>query len=504
MRKCQHACGSSQWRPAVGLVALCATLSLSPSAHAQPRNADPRARGASPEGEPAKSLRELEEKEEEEENAVSNSTQPPVVAVQTGAPQPPSQNLASPLPATASPSPAIVRVGGGAILIYSNNYDPKYDQAGNKKKNYFDAWRASIVLDSKLDRYGMHIEFRARDRGLRWMPTSAWLEECYASVELVKPGGDWGPLMLKVGKSYEQFGRVWDNSFYGSIAFRDGLKLDPNWGLSLEGAIGTTKPFGARYFAQYYMLDGQTNTSATNRDTIGQVAPGTTSTGIGARRRERLIGRLEPYYKIAQDVVIRLGGSVDRFSVDYPDTQSPADIAAGTRVKSQDNTNSVLRVGADMSAQVKWFSGWAEYAHQKGAHTNSFPIPPRADNPATTMENEARAGRPSNDVTYWMAGGNFVYGRYTLQYNYSSGLYKNIRAIDAPNMPIGQHKEWIHNPSVQIALNDQLKLIMETPIWKREALAGLLPIDPSVKGLTKQGQLEVVEKQVIVTVHGKF
>ena len=500
MRKCQRTGAWSRKRHAVGLAALCLSLNLSHIAQGQAPASPSRTRGASSGAEQTTPLPKLDDAEDSEATA---AIKPPMVAVQTGAPQPPSQNLASPLPATASASPALVRVGGGAILIYANNYDPKYDQQGNKKKNYFDAWRASIVLDSKLDRFGMHIEFRARDRGLRWMPTSAWLEECYASVELISPGGDTGPVTLKVGKSYEQFGRVWDNSFYGSIAFRDGLKLDPNWGLSLEGAVFATRPYGARYFAQYYILDGQTNTSATNRDTISQVAAGSTNTGIGARRRERFIGRIEPYYKFAPDILIRLGASIDRFTADYVDTQSPADMAAGTRVKSNDNTDSVLRAGADITAQYRWFSGWAEYAHQRGAHTNSFPVPPRADNP-TTMESEARGGSPSNDVSYWMAGGNFVYTRYTIQYNYSSGLYKNVRALDAPGRPIGEHREWIHNPGVQVAINDQLKLIIETPIWKRKALAGLTPINPSVKGLTTQGQLEVVEKQVIVTLHGKF
>jgi len=494
MRNCNGDWVHSATRHSVGLVALCAALSISSVTRAQTRASE----SASKDSE-----EELSEAEDEaEKEADPAPAKPPSVAVQTGAPQPISQNQASALPTVPSASPAVVRVGGGAILIYSNNYDPAYDQQGNKKKNYFDAWRASIVLDSQLDRYGMHIEFRVRDRGLRWMPTSAWLEECYASAQIIKPGGDY-PLTLKVGKTYEMFGRVWDNSFYGSIPFRDGLKLDPNWGLSFEGALGATKSAGARYFAQYYILDGSTSTAATNRDTISQVMPNTISGGIGARKRERLIGRIEPFIKLAPDIVFRVGGSIDHFTADYADTQSAADIAAGWRVKSVDNTEDVLRYEADFTAQVKWFSAWGEWSHQRGAHVTSFPIPPRADNPATP-EPDARAGRASNDVTYFMAGGNFVWTRYTLQYNWSSGLYKNVRAIDAEGMPIGQHKEWIHNPSVQVSINDQLKLIFEAPMWKREALAGLLPIDPKVKGLTTQGQEETVEKQIVITLHGKF
>ncbi|MEY4513616.1 MAG: hypothetical protein RLZZ450_5738 [Pseudomonadota bacterium] len=495
MRNRDDDCVHTPVRHSVGLVALCAALSISQFAHAQSRTAEPS------DSEREKELPEAEDAEAEEE-ANEKGTVPPKVVITTGAPQPPGQNLASPLPATATAAPAVVRVGGGAILIYSNNYAPKYDQAGNKKKNYFDAWRASIVLDSKVERYGTHIEFRVRDRGLRWMPTNAWLEECYASADVIAMPSNF-PLTAKLGKSYEMFGRVWDNSFYGSIPFRDGLKLDPNWGLSLEGALGALKPIGTRYFAQYYMLDGATSTAATNRDTISQVVPGTANTTTGVRRRERLIGRIEPFIKLAPDIVFRLGASIDHFTVDAPDTASAADMAQMWRQKSNDNTSKVTRVGFDLTAQVKWFSAWAEYAHQSGYHVTAFPIPPRADNPAT-MESEARAGRSSNDITYLMGGGNFVWTRYTIQYNYSSGLYKNVRAIDVAGMPVGQHKEWIHNPSIQVAVNDQIKLIFEAPIWKREALGGLLPIDPKVKGLTKQGQLETVEKQILLTLHSRF
>jgi len=491
----------SRWKYPLATAVLCAALGLSQTALGQtPAQESPAAPGSTRASAPR-----VEDPGNTAASSTATVTTPPVVAIQTGAPQPLSQNLASPLPPAPSASPAVVKVGGGMILLYSNNYDPSYDQQGNKKKNYFDAWRASIVLDSKLDRYGMHIEFRARDRGLRWMPTSAWLEECYASVDIIKPGTDWGPMNLKIGKTYAMFGRVWDNSFYGSMAFRDGLKLDPNWGLSLEGALNATQPWGARYFAQYFMLDGQTSTAAINRDTISQVLPNTANSGIGSRKRERFIGRIEPFYKLPSlETVLRLGLSVDYFTADATDTQSDADIAAMTRVKSQDNTEKVFRIGADLAATVKWFSAWVEYAHQSGAHVTSFPVPPRADVASTPMVNEARLGRGSEDVTYWMAGGNFVWTRYTLQYNWSNGFYKDVESPDLPGRPVGDHKEWIHNPSVQVAVNDQIKLIFEAPMWKRKSLAGLLPIDPRQVGLTTQGQEEVVEKQFLITLHGKF
>ena len=447
--------------------------------------------------------------------AAAPTVTPPRVVIQSGAPTPPAQNLAS-APAGAPPAPgqAVIKVGGGMILLYSQNYAPARDQAGNDKKPFVDAWRASIVLDSKYDRYGQHIEFRARDRGLRWMPTSAWLEECYVSFDIFRATDKAGPLTLKVGKSYMQYGRFWDNSFYGSIMFRDGLKLDPNWGFSLEGVANPTGKFGARYFAQFYFVDGQTSTAQTNRDTISIVVPGTQNQPLGVRRRDRFVGRLEPFIKFAPDMSIRLGGNIDSFEVDYADTQSPEQRMRNARIRDQDNSDRVLRYGGDIGVQMKWFSAWGEYAHQDGAHVNSFPFAPTAatTNPMTGAVTPGRQGSSSDNVDYWLAGANFVYTRYTLQFNYSNGIYRDVLNLDQQGLAAGAaptqrgtYKEWIYNPSVQFAFNEQLKLIVEAPVWKRDPLPGMLPIDPDKGTRRATGKtVESIEQQVVVTIHGRF
>jgi hypothetical protein len=432
-------------------------------------------------------------------------TVPPAATISTGAPQPPSQNLASPLPSPPSTGAPMVTVGGGMILLYANNYAPEFDPGGNRKKHIFDVWRASIVLDSKLDRYGIHIEFRARDRSLRWMPVNAWLEEVYASVAVVKPGSAYGPLVLKVGKVFSQFGRFWDNSFYGNIHLRDGLKLVPNWGLSLEGSLGTGKGVGAKYFVQYFVVDGQTSTANTNRDTISIVQPGTANVPIGARKRDDLVVRFEPSFGTGPTMNIKLGASFEYFTADYPDTFSPAAVRSMSRIRDRDNYELVKRYSADVAGQLGWFGFWAEYTWQDGRHTNAFPFAPVADNPATPMVNEARAGSGSDDVTYWLAGANLTYDRFTLQYNYNSAEYKNVEVVTSTQRvkPRGTHKEWIHNPSFSIKLNDQLRFLLEFPFWIRKPVPGLSTQDPS-EPLVGTGKQEVVEQQVIATLHGKF
>jgi hypothetical protein len=386
------------------------------------------------------------------------------------------------------------------ILLYSNNYAPKYDQGGNKKKPVFDVWRAGIVLDAKLERFGLHIEFRARDRPLRWMPVNSWLEEVYGSADLITPDSPDGPLVLKVGKAYAQFGKFWDNSFYGNIHLRDGLKLVPNWGLSFEGTLGAGKPMGLKYFAQYFVVDGQTSTANTNRDTISIL--GADGKPNGARKRNDIILRAEPSWTLSPLVNVKLGGSFEFFTADNPDTFSPAATMAKSPVRDQDNTGKVVRYGVDVTAQLAWFGVWGEYSRQKGRHTNAFPFAPRFDNPAT-MENEARNGTGSDDVTYWLAGANLTYERYTLQYNFSAGIYRDIlRVASTTPDQHGTHKEWIHNPSVSVKLTDQVRLVLEFPFWLRSPIADIAPADP--RKTLKPGKTEVNEQQVLATLHGKF
>jgi hypothetical protein len=434
--------------------------------------------------------------------STAETATPPAVVIQTGAPTPPGQNLASPLPATPVPATAVVKVGGGMILLYSNNYAPSYDAQGNKKKHLFDVWRASIVLDSKLDRFGIHYEFRARDRSLRWMPVNSWIEELYASADLMAAGST-NPLTLKVGKIYNQFGRFWDNSFYGNIHLRDGLKLVPDWGLSAEGTVGAGSTWGLKYYAQYFVIDGNSSTSNNNRDTNAEVVAGTINTTINARQRDKLVLRIEPSWTLSPAMTVKVGASFTRFDADHADTKSAAAVAAMSRINDVDNSRSVTRWGVDFAAQLAWVGLWGEFVKQSGAHVNSFPYGPLADNPATPMVNEARNGSASNDVTYWLGGINFTYDRFTIQYNYNSASYANVLNPFAPETARFTHKEWIHNPSIQVKISDQLRLILEAPFWLRTAIPGLPSNNPEQLA-RPAGSTEVVEKQILATLHGRI
>ena len=500
---------SRKWIVRIGLALLVGSLALPTLASAEGRRRNSR---RTPRREPVTQVERVAPPTPAEsvptppplEPAARAAPQAPTkLSVSAGAPQAPSRNLAS-LPAPEPPPSAAavtVKVGGGLILLYANNFAPRYDLLQGKKKHTMDVWRAALVLDAKLARYGLHLDISMRDRGLRGVSANTFLAETYASADLLGAGPRFGTLVLKLGKTFQHFGKFWDNSFYGSVAFRDGLKLDSNWGFSLEGVLPIGEQLGVRYIAQYFVIDGQSFLVGANRDTTTQVQPGTFEP-LGARRRDRFVGRVEPFYKFLGSSVVRGAASIDHFQADYPDTQSEAQRRINPRIRDLDNTSPVTRFGLDVTAQLKWVGAWAEWLHQWGRHTHSYPIAPRAAN--VTSMTEARAGSSYDAANWLLAGANVTYDRFTLQYNYSQGRYMNIAALDVRGSPRLTQREWIHNPSVQVALHPQLRLIFELPSAIRDPIPGLPRPDLTQQPAVGNGERELVERLFIGTLHGKF
>jgi hypothetical protein len=197
---------------------------------------------------------------------------------ESGAVEPPAEEV------PAEPIHDHVKLGGGAILYY---YQPTKEGRGNVSVFF-----ANLLLDAQWKSFGLHIEPRFRDTKLRpFFDGPAWLQEAYASFSL-------SPVTVKVGKAYKRSpGLFWDNSFFGNVQVYDGLKLDPNYGVSVEGSIG--EKFGLDFAAQYFVVDGLTNVSLQGRDTFSTP---------GARRRHTKAARLEPWLKLGAAVELRAGG----------------------------------------------------------------------------------------------------------------------------------------------------------------------------------------------------
>jgi hypothetical protein len=318
-------------------------------------------------------------------------------------------------------------LGGGAILWY-------FSPVETSAKQNVDLFFANLLLDGHFGSVGLHIEPRFRDSRLRaFYPGPVWAQEAYVSVALAKN------TLIKAGKEYSHFGLFWDNSFYGNVQVYDGLKLDPDYGLSLEGAVGAEGDKGLRYYAQYFVIDGHTNVSLDGRDTIS--IP-------GANRRNQSILRAEPFIKSSNGLVMT-GGLSGAFL--------QAALPIGTK--------NVYRGAADLKVAGTSWTFWGEYTYQNGQTVTDFPV---AGTPATGAS-PAIPGQASAHNHYGLVGGQYTVQKVTLRYNVSTGRYSDVST-----------SEWMHVPALAVAIGDNLTVLGEYVDWRRYTPAGHSIVDRSV------------------------
>lgn len=322
-----------------------------------------------------------------------------------------------------------VRIGGGAIIYY---YQPLEGDAKNNVSVFF----ANLLLDGRWGAFGLHIEPRFRDSKLRpFFDGPAWLQEAYGSFT-------YQPVTLKVGKVYKQLGLFWDNSFYGNVQVYDGLKLDPNYGVSLEGSAGDG--LGADFSAQYFVVDGSTNVSLQGRDTISIA---------GARRRNSFTGRIEPFFVFGAGDAgqVRAGVSAELLTADLPGDESRVRRVAGHGKLTYD-TKTHGAVGV-----------WGEYLHQDGNHVTDFPF---AGEPDATPP---LPGRASGKNDYLLVGGEYSYWRLSARYNVSRVRYGDVDV-----------EETLHVPALGVRFDDHLRVLAEYVLWTRDTPSGTVDVDRSL------------------------
>jgi hypothetical protein len=338
-----------------------------------------------------------------------------------------------------------ITLGGGVLLWY---YQPIVPRAPSVENNVSVFW-ARLLLDGKRGIFGFHLEPRFRDSPLRTTSTTvngasvltytqddhAWLQEAYASVDLDALGAQ-----LKVGKEYSHLGYFWDNSFYGNVQVYDGLKLDPDYGASLEGALGKSDDLlGLGYWAQYFVVDGGTNVSLPGRDTIS--VP-------GARRRNQTVLRLEPRLSVGA-ATVALGVSGEYLQADFP-TIGP---------------QNVWRGALDATFTLAGAKVLGELQHQDGRSVTDFPLPSTPAGPGS-----------SANVDYAQIGGEYTYGAVTARYYVSLGSYNNIPLATGGTVT---HKEWMHVPALGVVVSQNVSVLGELVFWQHDTPTSSVLVDRS-------------------------
>lgn len=318
-----------------------------------------------------------------------------------------------------------IKLGAGAILYY---YQPLKKHQDNNLSFFY----GRLVTDVDAGPFGFHIEARFRDGKLRpFFEGPAWIEEGYASWAIAPFA------TLKLGKIYSRLGLFWNNSFYGNVQVYDGLKLAPDYGASLEGSIGDR--IGLNYWAQFFLVDGRTNVSLANRDTLS--VP-------NARRRNEVVINVEPFIKLADDAVLRVGVSLQHLKADLPE-----------------DSQQVLRLAAHAKLTIATFGLWGELLHQNGRHVTDFPY---AGTPASGDDPAVR-GRASGDNTYFEVGAEYSLGPVTLRYNVSRVAYGDLDVSELLNVP-----------AVAVKIADPLTLLAEVVFWRRYTPEGDSDVDRSL------------------------
>jgi hypothetical protein len=341
----------------------------------------------------------------------------------SGASAPPQKTAGVVLtPPAGSLVPQLELHGGMSMYLYqpTNGYDGQFFVYSNLK------------LDATWDWFGIYMEPRLTSEKMRpYYDSLAWIQQAYAHFSAFGT-------TLKVGKVYKRVGLAWDRTFYGNIQVYEGLKFDPNLGLSLEGKFG--KNIGLAYFAQYFYIDGHLNASLTGRDTVSIE---------GARRRNTFAGRLEPYFQLTDKDRLEFGLSAEAFTADLPETN-----------------NSVTRLAADVTLTVHKFAVWGEVLGQWGANVTGFPV---------TTDGLPHEGVSSERRTYLLAGCEMALGPIVPRYNVSIANYSDVAV-----------REILHVPGVSLNIHPHATIFIEYAFWDRIAPEGRTVYDRSLN-VTVQG-----------------
>lgn len=356
-------------------------------------------------------------------------------------------------PVTTRATEIKIDIHGGAWLFYWQPFGISTDPVATARGQvnipnegaFFRIHNAHLNFDGSIGDFGLFFNGNMRDTKMRdFYEGTAWLEEGY--VYFKHPQA-----FIKIGKSYSRFGLFWDNSFYGNVHFYDGIKLDPNYGVSLEGSVGKETGFRLGYYGQYFIVDGRTNGSYVGRDTISIPK---------ARRRHIAVARLEPSYFWNKENSFTLGLSGQYFQADLPQPVGK---------------KNVFRLGADFYANIGPVSVWGDVSRQLGQSVLEWPIPPVIDAMTGAVTTPGKASA-KND--YILIGAEARIKKVVLRYNFSAVRFQDVAIT-----------EFFHVPGIGYNMNDYLQFLVEFAYWNQK---------------TADGQDALFDRTLATTIHGYF
>jgi len=229
---------------------------------------------------------------------------------------------------------------------------------------------------------GAHVDARIRDGDQPFRPfydSRAWLWECYGWLEACDT-------KFKLGKINHEFGLSGDGdgSFYGSVPYFDGWKLDPDWGASVE----RTCDFGHGVTAPSFI---QAFTGRVEDEVNGSISGADVESDERARENFNLGVRTVPTWKFANKSSLALGLSAQVGQIDSRDV----------------GTHQYTAQAVDLTFTQGPFKAYAEWMQSIGSR-----------NPANYV-----TGGASDRSVDMLVGAAYTHGFATIRGTVSKGTY---------------------------------------------------------------------------------
>ena len=275
-------------------------------------------------------------------------------------------------------------------------------------------WTIDVDPKFKLDgpfvtEVGIHSQIRLREQGTfrPFIEDQIWPWEAYAYAKTTAG-------TFKAGQIWKRFGLDWDGVFYGNTAYFDGMKLDPDYGVSWEHTFKQSDSFKVDAIAQFFFHEDGHNGSLVGGDAE--------STSV-IREKNTAVVRVIPTWTFADGSSFALGlsGSIGQLD---------------SQIAAFDDTYTAW--AADATYTKGKFKIFGEVAQSHGTI-----------NPLRYV-----SGGPSDKITDYLIGASYKTGPVTWRVNYSVGKDEN---------PGGTQELFL--PGVTIALTPNVDLYAEYVKW---------------------------------------
>jgi hypothetical protein len=194
------------------------------------------------------------------------------------------------------------KLGAGAyhwVNVQADDGDVTYGYPNGGEGTYFYYFNGDIECprcNPCGPQWGAHAQLRARDQTVfrSFFDEEVWFYEAYGWLDLPTLG------RFKAGKIWKRFGYDWDGTFWGNVPYYDGMKLDPDWGVSWEKTWGAGKRFEVNAFGQFFVQEDEVN---------GSIAGGDAESTDAFEENNTFVVRLQPRYRFTKNMSVAVGVS---------------------------------------------------------------------------------------------------------------------------------------------------------------------------------------------------